>query len=242
MPLQTQASIDFSTLPDTCPYIDGLQSRMEYKYIENCTASYNSALIKRGWRRFGNYFFRPLCEGCSKCESMATDVSAFKASKSQRRIMKKNNDTEVLIGRPRVTKYHIDLYNKYHKFKSEKSGWKFRAITPQNYYENYVEGMGDFGKEIVYIKDNKIIGIDYVDIVDDGLSAIYFFYDPDYNHLSLGTYSLLYQIELARMYELKHIYLGYYVKECPSLNYKDRYKPYTILDGNPEITDKPIWR
>ena len=80
-----------------------------------------------------------------------------------------------------------------------------------------------------------------VDFLEDGLSAIYFYYDPDYSHLSLGKYSLYKQIEMAKERELAWIYLGYYVKECDSLNYKDSYKPNQILQNNPTLEEEATW-
>jgi len=235
-------STDFCMLDYDCAYLPNRQVRMNYKYIMEATRSYNSALIQRGWRRFGCYYFHPICNGCNECKSLRIDVNSFKPSKSQRRAIRRNQNTEVIIQTPTLTREHINLYNKYHSFKSQKDSWSHRNISPRDYKENFVEGAFDFGKEILYIRDNRLIGVDLVDILDDGISAIYFFYDPDYSKLSLGIYSLLYQIELAKILELDWIYLGYWVDGCKAFAYKPNFKPQEILDGFPSIKDIPKWR
>jgi arginine-tRNA-protein transferase len=239
--LSINESIDFCRTPDCCPYLDGKQMRTEYKYINDCSFNYNSDLVKRGWRRFGKYFFRPVCDGCSECHSIAVDIENFTLTRSMKKAQKRNAETTALIQEPILTLTHLKLYDKFHRYKQKKNNWTYHQITPKLYHENYIEGKQSYTKEVLFIVDQKIVGIDYVDIVDDGLSSIYFFHDPDYAHLSLGTYSLLYQIELAKRLNLRWIYLGYYVKACPSLSYKARYQPYTTLQGSPELHEKPIW-
>jgi arginine-tRNA-protein transferase len=122
-----------------------------------------------------------------------------------------------------------------------KKGWDYYNVNADSYHDLYAKGFSTFGKEILYIRDDKLIGVDLVDFLDDGLSAIYFYYDPDYSNFSLGNYSIYKQIELAKERNLKWIYLGYYVKECDSLNYKINYKPYEILQNNPTINESAIW-
>jgi arginine-tRNA-protein transferase len=214
---------------------------MNYKYIEETTQTYNSLLIHRGWRRFGSYYFHPICNECNKCKSIRIDVSNFKLSKSQKKSIKRNKETEIIIQKPSLTQAHIDLYNKYHHFKQNKDNWSHRNISPREYKENFVEGAHDFGKEVLYMRDNKIIGIDLIDILDDGISSIYFYYDPDYPRLSLGTYSLLYQVELAKVLELQWVYLGYWVDGCKAFAYKPNFQPQEILDGFPKIHEIANW-
>jgi arginine-tRNA-protein transferase len=235
------SSTDFCMLDYECAYIPGKSVRMNYKHIEEATQSYNTALIHRGWRRFGSYYFHPICNGCNECKSIRIDANNFKPSKSQRKSIKRNKETEIIIQKPSLTQAHIDLYNKYHHFKHHKDDWSHRNISPREYKENFVEGAHNFGKEVLYVRDNKIIGIDLIDILDDGISSIYFYYDPDYLRLSLGVYSLLYQIELAKVLELPWVYLGYWVDGCKAFAYKPNFQPQEILDGFPKIHEKADW-
>ena len=105
----------------------------------------------------------------------------------------------------------------------------------------FVVGAGDFGYEIRYFADSKLVAIDYIDVLYDGISSIYFFSDPDYARLSLGTFSLLAQIKIAKQLKLKYIYLGYVVRENQSLQYKLKYKPHEILNGRPSNEEDAIW-
>jgi len=214
---------------------------MNYRYIEEASKQFATAVVHRGWRRFGKYFFYPICNGCNECKSLRIVVAEFKYTKSKRRVVKRNHETEITVTRPSLTRDHIDIYNKYHTWKSLKDDWKHRRISQKEYYENFVDGAHNFGKEVQYRVDGKLIGIDLIDIVDDGISSIYFYYDPDYMDLSLGTYSLLYQIELARKLNLPYIYLGYWVDGCKAFSYKTNFQPQETLDGFPELGKKALW-
>ena len=238
---QEPSSTDFCMLDYECAYLPNKSVRMHYKHIERATQSYNSALIHRGWRRFGSYYFHPICNGCTECKSIRINVKEFKLSKSQKKSIKRNKETEIIIQKPSLTQAHLDLYNKYHAFKHQKDDWTHRNISPREYRENFVEGAHEFGKEVLYIQDGEIIGVDLIDILDDGISSIYFYYDPDLPRLSLGVYSLLYQIELARVLELEWIYLGYWVDGCKAFAYKSNFKPQEILNNFPPIDEIAIW-
>ncbi len=235
-------SVDFCTLDYECAYLPDKKTRMFYRYIPNATKELASALIKRGWRRFGNSYFHPICQGCSECKNIRIDVANFTPSRSQKRAIKKNRDTSVYIQKPSLTYEHVELYNRYHKYKEQKSGWKYNEIDLQTYYEEFVVGAHDFGKEVLYFAGNRLIAVDLIDILDDGISAIYFYYDPAYEKLSLGIYSLLVQINLAKRLGLRWIYLGYWVDGCASFAYKTNFKPYQLLDGFPPLEKEPKWQ
>ncbi|WP_281951867.1 arginyltransferase [Nitrosophilus kaiyonis] len=234
-------SIDYCVLDYECPYLPDKKTRMYYRFIPKATKDLVTNLIQRGWRRFGFSYFHPICKDCNECKSLRIDVKNFKPSRSQRRAIKKNRDTQIIIRTPTISFEHIELYNKYHKFKAKKSGWKYTEIDLQTYYEEFVVGAHNFGKEVLYFYDKKLIGVDLIDIVDDGISSIYFFYDPDFEKLSLGIYSLLIQIDIAKKLNLDWIYLGYWVNGCKSFAYKTQFKPYELLDGFPKSCEIPNW-
>lgn len=234
-------STDFSVLDYDCAYLPNKLVRMKYKYTLKANKTFTSEVVKRGWRRFGYYFFHPICEGCNECKSVRIDVENYKITKSQKKSIKRNQDTKIVIQEPSVTQAHINLYNKYHQFKNDKSNWNSTGIGKREYVDNFVDGYHDFGREVLYFDKNKLIGVDLIDIVDDGISSIYFFYDPDYPRLSLGVYSLIYQIKLANILGLKWIYLGYWVDGCKSFEYKTNFKPQQILDNFPLLEEKADW-
>ena len=234
-------STDFSMLDYDCAYIPGNKVRMNYKYVSNASKKFATAVIARGWRRFGKYFFHPICSSCNACKSIRISVNDYHYTKSQKKSIKRNKDTEIIVQKPSLTKAHIDLYNKYHAFKHEKDNWQHRNISQREYHENFVDGANDFGKEVLYIIEGKLVGVDLIDVLDDGISSIYFYYDPDYANLSLGTYSLLYQIKLAEILELPWIYLGYWVDGCKAFAYKPNFQPQELLDGFPHVSEQPLW-
>jgi len=235
-------STDFCMLDYPCAYLSDKQVRMHYKHIDHASKDFVTAVIDRGWRRFGKYFFHPICQGCDSCKSLRIHTEAFKPSKSQRKAIKRNQETEIIIQRPSLSHEHIALYNRYHAWKSQKDSWRHRNISQKEYFENFVDGAHDFGREVLYYQDNQLIGVDLIDIVNDGISSIYFYYHPDYARLSLGTYSLIFQIHLAKQMKLPYIYLGYWVDGCQAFAYKTNFTPLDRLDGFPHLDTIPDWQ
>ena len=228
-------------LHEDCSYIKGNQQTTHYKIIHECTIAQCEALIERGWRRFGNMFFRPICVDCTACESLKIDAGAFVFSKSAKRIQRKNTRFKTIIQQPTLTKQHLELFTSYHEHMHHKRGWETQPVNAKNYYMSFVHGYNDFGYEVLYFDDDKLIAVDLIDILPNGISSIYFYYDPAYSKYSLGRYSIYNQISLAKELGLEWIYLGYYVESCPSLSYKSEYSPYRILEGRPEESDEPLW-
>ncbi len=226
---------------DKCSYLADKEQTTHYKVIEECSRAYTQELIERGYRRFGKMYFRPVCSFCDECKSIKIDVENFEFSSSQRRVIRKASSINSYIQRPSMSRSHLELFEKYHLFMKEKKGWSHTPSTAQSYYSSFVDGHNDFGYEVLYYMDDKLIGVDLIDILEDGISSIYFYYDPDYTQYSLGKLSLYYQIMLAKQNQKKWIYLGYYVKDCPSLSYKSHYKPYITLSGRPEMYEEPKW-
>jgi arginine-tRNA-protein transferase len=187
---------------------------MEYKYIENATMELNQALVERGWRRFGHYYSRPQCQKCTSCLSLRIDVKNYDFSRSAKRAFKKAEGLRYVIQSPTISNEHLELYDKYHRFMEQKRGWQYYNLKPQSYHELYVSGAHNFGKEVLYFHGDRLIGVDLIDFLSDGISSIYFFYDPDFEKLSLGRLSIYEQIILAKEYDLDWIYLGYYVEHC----------------------------
>lgn len=229
------------SLNDKCSYLANNEQTTHYKVIENCSSNQCQDLIERGFRRFGKMYFRPTCSSCNECQSIKIDVQNFTFSKSMRRVMKKASHIKSYIQKPTLTKEHLALFEKYHLFMHEKKGWDYNQTTAQSYYNSFVNGHNEFGYEVLYFDDGKLIGVDLVDVLEDGISSIYFYYDTDYTKYSLGKLSLYNQIKFAKKSNKKWIYLGYYVEDCPSLSYKADYKPYTTLQGRPNIDEEFIW-
>ncbi len=241
VPFKDSELIEFTTLETSCVYLKYKRMQMSYKYIKNCPTSLNSKLTNQGWRRFGHYYSRPSCRDCNLCVSVRIDVQNYIFSRSARRVIKKNQDLDIIIREPISSSEHLKLYEKYHTFMREHKGWDYYPINEEAYSDLYIKGYSTYGKEVAYYLDDRLIGVDLIDILEDGISSIYFYYDPDFRDRSLGRYSIYKQIELAQKKNLRWIYIGYSVEDCPSLNYKLSYKPHQILTNSPSLNEESIW-
>lgn len=234
--------IEFYSKPcRTCDYYGDRYSYFRYFFIQDCSKSLCQALIERGFRRFGEYFFTPMCAGCSECISIRQRVGDFVLSKSHRRVIAKNVQTSITIARPSISDEKLWLYDKYHQVMEGKKGWNYQEMSADSYRESFVDGYGDFGYEISYKIDGKLAGVGYFDLLHHGISAAYFFYDHKFSKLSLGTFNILTQLLIAKSKNLPYFYPGYWIKDHHSVGYKERFTPFEVLVNTPEIFDLPIW-
>ncbi len=190
--------VEFLEERKQCAYFDDKISDIRYKYIENCNIKEHANMLEHGWRRFGNMHFVPECKNCNECITIRIDIDKFKFSKSQKRVINKNKNIDIYIQKPSVSIDHLNLFDKYHFHMHQKKQWKYDPIDPDEYYRTYVQGAGKYGQEILYFKDEKLICVALVDILEEGISAIYCYYDHDYKDLSLGKFSILAQISMAK--------------------------------------------
>lgn len=233
--------VEFLEENRSCSYFDTEISDMRYRYIEGCDDDLYMKLLERGWRRFGNMHFVPECKTCTKCVSMRIDVQNYQFSRSEKRVLSKNRDTKIFIRPPSLTREHLALYDKYHSHMNGKKDWPYSPITPQEYHKSYVVGDLPFAKEILYLSGDKLIGVALTDILDKGISSIYCYYDHDYEHLSIGKFSILTQIKIAKELGIPHIYLGYWIKDHYSMGYKVSYEPFEVLKNRANLNQETIW-
>ncbi len=224
-----------------CSYLPNKEQTTHYKIIASCTISECEELIERGFRRFGEMFFRPICTTCHECKTIKIDVLNYNFSKSTRRVLRKAAHIKTHIQKPIMSKEHLNLFDKYHKYKQQENGWSYDGVVASHYYNSFVEGCGEFGYEVLYFDEDRLVGVDIIDILQNGISSIYFYYDPNYRAYSLGKLSLYNQIIMAKNMNKQWIHLGYYVKDCPSLAYKGDYKPYLTLQDRPSLSEDYIY-
>ena len=182
-------------------------------------------LLRQGWRRFGPIVFRPECPSCRMCQSLRVPVSAFRASASQRRVWKTNQDVAIRIGAPSVTPEKRDLFVRFHQHGQETKGWPTDGGVDLDLFVQNPFATEEWG----YYLGDRLVAVGYVDALPDGLSAIYCYHDPVAGRRSLGTYNILAMIAGAAARGLPHVYLGYYVAGCRSLEYKARFCPNEVL-------------
>jgi len=206
---------------------------MRYEIVSQLTALEYEERLQQGWRRFGFSLFRPDCGSCQECKSIRVLVATFEPDRSQKRAWAANaSDVRLEIGAPAVSRAKLDLYDRYHQYQSETKGWsEHGAKDPDDYIESFVDNPFA-NEEWCYYLGDRLVGVGYVDRVRDGLSAIYFFHEPEERRRSLGTFNVLSIIENARHSGLPYVYLGYYVKCCRSLEYKGRFRPSEVLSAD----------
>ncbi len=227
--------------PRPCSYLPAETASLEYRLFHSLQPSEVEFLLERGWRRFGMHLFRPACQSCSKCVPIRVDVEHFQPTKSQRRTLRRNQHIVASLHEPALTQQHLDLYNRWHVDMTNRRGWKLQQTTPQDYAEGFL--MGDFPSlhEIRYFDGDNLVGVGLIDLLPQSISSAYFYHDPDWRPLGPGTFSMLREIEFAQNLGLKHLYLGYWIADCLSMEYKNRFHPSETLCGYPDDEILPVW-
>jgi arginyl-tRNA--protein-N-Asp/Glu arginylyltransferase len=225
-----QSLFTFTTDPGPCGYLPDREWSLNYEVVGELTPSEYMVRLKAGWRRFGYSMFRPACPGCRMCLSLRVPVGTFRPDRGQRRAQAANDGSvEIVVGEPRATREKLDLYDRFHEFQHSFKGWPDHGpSTAADYVESFVEHPFPT-EEWCYYRGGRLAGVGYVDALPEGLSAIYFFYDPADRDRSPGTYNVLSVIRAAAARGLPHVYLGYYVSGCRSLEYKARFRPNEVL-------------
>jgi leucyl-tRNA---protein transferase len=220
----------FIASPSPCGYLPGEWWRLEYELVADATPAEYMRRMLQGWRRFGDTLFRPRCLSCRACRSLRVLADRFRPDRSQRRCLKANEgEVRLRIGEPSVTRAKLRLYDRYHAYQADAKGWPLHpAKDAGGYAASFVDNPFPTEEWCYYLCD-RLVGVGYVDDLPGGLSAIYFFYDPDERSRSLGTWNVLNLIDQARARDLPHVYLGYYVAGCPSMAYKTRFGPNQVL-------------
>jgi arginine-tRNA-protein transferase len=225
-----------------CSYLKGEICTTHYQ-ICDLSASEYSALLERGWRRFGKFFFTNNCQDCSACKNLRIDIQRFVFTRSFKRVLRNASAISTVIRRPIITDEHLALFELYHEERAATRGWERDTDNDRySYSQTFLEGSEEFGFEFAYYLNNRLLGVALVDMLPIGLSAVYCYYDPNYSHLSIGTFSILKQIQYSIERGLPHLYLGFWIKDNQSLQYKQRFKPYELLHGHPSVLETPHWR
>lgn len=235
----------FSTPTRSCSYLPAEQATLEYELVASMSAEEYLRRMLDGWRRFGHMLFHPACRVCRACRPLRIDVARFRPDRSQRRALRDNADVELHIVAPCVTGDNLDLYDRYHAFQVDEKGWPVHAPkSPADYAQSFVHHPFEV-EEWNYRLGDQLIGVGYVDPLvhappdlpgQEGLSAIYFFWEPEERRRGLGTFNVMSLVAEARRRRLPWVYLGYYVAGSPSMEYKPRFVP------NEMRGDDGVWR
>jgi len=216
----------YTTTTYNCSYIDKMDAKSlvvtPYKSINQNTFQ---DLIEKGFRRSGQYIYKPSCKSCTACIPIRLPVQKFLFSKTQKRIYKKHEYFKVQEVPLTFKQKHFDLYLKYQNKRHS------YINNDQNNLDDYNDFLikSNVKSKLIEFWDGDLLKIvSIVDIVSDGISAVYTFYDPDDEKVSYGTYSIIWLINWCKAQQLKYMYLGYWIGECNKMKYKTNFKPYEL--------------
>jgi arginyl-tRNA--protein-N-Asp/Glu arginylyltransferase len=184
-----------------------------------------SQLIRYGFRRSGSHCYRPHCRHCQQCIPCRVPVRDFQPSRSQKRCLKQNTGLVMSMTAAKYTDEYFDLYRRYLNTRHDDSSMANPA--PDDFEQFLYSGWSDT-QFIEFRLDEALVAVAVTDFVSDGASAVYSFFEPGMQSHGLGTYCILKQIEFGRRLSLDYLYLGYWIKDHPKMDYKARFQPLQI--------------
>jgi arginyl-tRNA--protein-N-Asp/Glu arginylyltransferase len=221
----------YMTEPAPCPYIEGEQERKLFTHLMDETAdALHNELTHAGFRRSQGIAYRPACENCYACRSVRICVDGFTCSKNMRRIIATNNGLTCKVLPPEATREQFELLRKY--LDGRHADGDMANLTSLDFISMVQDTMVD--TQVVEYRDlsGQLIACLLQDKLNDGLSLVYSFFDPDLRQRSLGSFIILDSIARAKESGLAYVYLGYFVSGSKKMAYKSRYKPMQELGAN----------
>lgn len=237
----------YVTAPQPCPYLDGQVERKLFTALQGENAAeLNDKLSQQGFRRSQNVLYRPSCQDCAACLSARIDVSKFKPTRSQRRTLNKNKGLSRRAISPWATDEQFELFRRYLDSRHATGGmadmdlFEFAAMVEETPIRTrlieYTETDPESGQDSL-----RAVGL--TDVLADGLSMVYSFFEPSLQARSLGTFMILDHIEIAKSMDLPYVYLGYWVPGSEKMAYKAKFSGLEVFSGGAwsPLTDQSIY-
>ena len=210
---------------DDCLYLTDRRTKLELGVIVPDRRTFDT-LMFRGYRRQGMFFYRPACPSCRDCLPIRIPLDAFEPSKSQRKLLKRYTPRfEVTVGRPRYEAHHFEIYARHSKQVSEAN----KPDDPRQYRSAFVQSLVN-SYMIEYRLDGELACVSVLDEGEGTVSSVYTFWESWAAKASPGTFSALWEIDWARQRGRAHYHLGFWIRDCSQMSYKNRFRPYELRD------------
>jgi arginine-tRNA-protein transferase len=210
-----------------CSYLPGREARSQVATPAHLIQPpVYGELIRAGFRRSGQFTYRPQCSGCQACVPVRVDVARFTANRSQRRCARTNQDLAAAVLPLGFDPAHFALYRDYQRTRHPGGGMDQDGI---NHYADFLLASHVDTSLVAFNLGSKLVMVSVIDRVADGLSAVYCFFDTQLEARGLGTYNVLWQIRLASELGYPYVYLGYWIAASRKMAYKTNYQPLEAL-------------